>query len=79
MGEYSVIDCFVHDNEINKYNKVKSHLIQRKEVNNEPMFSIIIPTFNRSKYIKYAIDSALAQEINDYEIVIVENGLGPSG
>ncbi len=74
-----MIDCFAHDNELNKYDTVRSELIQGKEVNAEPMFSIIIPTFNRSKYIKYAINSALAQEFEDFEIVIVENGLGPDG
>lgn len=37
-------------------------------------FSIIIPTFNRSKLIQECINSVLLQDFNDYEIVIVDDG-----
>ena len=36
--------------------------------------SIIIPTFNRGWIIKAAIDSVLAQNFNDYELIVVDDG-----
>ena len=36
--------------------------------------SIIIPTYNREKYLKAAIESALAQSYDNYEIIIVDDG-----
>ena len=36
------------------------------------LFSIIIPTFN-SKYLKRAVKSAVEQEFDDYEILIIDN------
>ncbi|UTF49342.1 glycosyltransferase [Desulfomicrobium sp. ZS1] len=40
----------------------------------EPFISICIPTYNRDKYIKESIESALAQNYNKFEIVIVDDG-----
>lgn len=37
-------------------------------------FSIIIPLYNKDKYIENAINSILRQTIADYEIIIVEDG-----
>lgn len=39
-----------------------------------PFFSVVIPTRNRATLIVRAIDSALLQDFNDFEIVIVDNG-----
>ncbi len=39
-----------------------------------PFFSIIIPTYNRGDIILNAIQSALNQSFNDYEIIIVDDG-----
>ena len=39
-----------------------------------PLFSIIIPVFNRSKILSTAIDSVLKQSYQDYELVIVDDG-----
>jgi len=38
-----------------------------------PYFSIIIPTFNRAKYIARAIESVLSQSFVDYELIIVDD------
>lgn len=40
----------------------------------KPFISICIPTYNREKYIKESIESALAQNYNKFEIVIVDDG-----
>lgn len=37
------------------------------------LFSILIPTRNRSEYLKYALDSALLQTFRDLEVVISDN------
>lgn len=37
------------------------------------LFSIIIPTYNRSNYLERAVVSALAQEGNDYEVIVMDN------
>ncbi len=38
------------------------------------MISIIIPTYNRSRCIARALDSVLAQDYRDWEIVLVDDG-----
>jgi len=40
----------------------------------EPLFSIIIPTYNRSNLLQRAVRSALAQEMNDLEVIVVDDG-----
>ena len=39
-----------------------------------PFISILTPTYNRSKYIKSAISSALDQNYSNFEIIIVDDG-----
>lgn len=39
-----------------------------------PLFSIVIPAYNREKVITRAIDSILKQTIDDYEIIVVDDG-----
>lgn len=36
--------------------------------------SVVIPTYNRSKYICEAIESALAQTFQDFEVIVVDDG-----
>lgn len=41
---------------------------------NEPLVSIIIPTFNRAHLIKETLDSVLAQSYSNWECIIVDDG-----
>jgi len=38
------------------------------------MISIVMPTYNQSKYIAEAIDSILAQTYTDFELIVVDDG-----
>jgi glycosyltransferase involved in cell wall biosynthesis len=42
-------------------------------MNNSPFFSIILPTFNQSNFLKKAIQSIVSQEFEDWELLIIDN------
>ncbi len=39
-----------------------------------PLVSVIIPTFNRGWILREAIDSVLAQDFRDFELIVVDDG-----
>lgn len=41
---------------------------------NRPTISVIIPTFDRARYITNAINSVLSQSFQDFEIIVVDDG-----
>ncbi len=41
---------------------------------NNPIFSVIIPTYNREELVCNAIESVLNQTFDDFEIIIVDDG-----
>ena len=41
---------------------------------NNPLISVMMPTYNNGKYIKQAIESIYAQNYNNMEIIVVDDG-----
>jgi glycosyltransferase involved in cell wall biosynthesis len=44
------------------------------EIDQKPHASVIIPTYNRGPMIKQAIDSVLAQDYTEFELIVVDDG-----
>ena len=44
------------------------------KLTNKPIVSIVIPTFNGSKYLSQAIESTLVQTFFNFELIIVDDG-----
>jgi glycosyltransferase involved in cell wall biosynthesis len=40
----------------------------------QPLFSIIIPTYGRASFLAEAIDSVLAQTVEDFECLVIDDG-----
>lgn len=42
-------------------------------ITNQPLVSVVIPTYNRTKYLPFAIESALSQTFRDFELIISDD------
>ena len=38
------------------------------------LISVVMPTYNRRAYIQESLDSVLAQDFSDYEVIVVDDG-----
>jgi len=52
--------------------KIKKN--ENKEINKNPLISVIIPTYNRAKIIERAIKSVIQQTYKKWELIIVDDG-----
>ena len=43
------------------------------------LVSIIVPVFNVEKYLRQCLDSILGQTFNQFEVIIVNDGLSRKG
>lgn len=41
---------------------------------NDILFSIVIPTYNRAKFIRNTIDSVLVQTYDNFEVIVIDDG-----
>jgi glycosyltransferase involved in cell wall biosynthesis len=55
---------------MNKLNEKKFELISSEKL---PLISVIIPSYNCEKYICHAIDSVLAQNLKNLEILVIDD------
>ena len=39
-----------------------------------PLFSVVIPTYNRAELLRAALDSVFVQELGDFEVIVVDDG-----
>ena len=39
----------------------------------KPLFSIVIPTYNRQDLVTYAVESVIQQTFDDFEIIVCDN------
>lgn len=47
----------------------------RKTSNQTPLISVVLPVYNGEKTIRLCVDSMLAQDFKDFELVIVDDGI----
>ena len=39
-----------------------------------PKVSVVIPLYNREKYVRSAVDSILSQTFSDFELLVIDDG-----
>ena len=76
MDRIAPIDFMAYRDSFAVNREVSSVLVSgNQELCPDPVLSIVIPTYKRPNYLKYALESALNQKDTDvsYEVVVVDN------
>jgi len=71
------LNFFRHDQELARLLLPKNKIYQHRLypcMNIRPLFSIVIPTYNRGNILPAAVRSVLAQSCPDFELIIVDDG-----
>ncbi|MDP8299694.1 MAG: glycosyltransferase [Candidatus Tantalella remota] len=50
------------------------HPLYNKAVDTQILFSVVIPTYDRERFLKKCVDSVLAQTYTRFEVIIVDDG-----
>ncbi|ETK22146.1 glycosyltransferase [Pseudomonas sp. FH1] len=45
-----------------------------ENANKEPLISVILPVYNGAPFLAAAIDSILQQTLNDFELIVINDG-----
>jgi len=56
----------------------ESDALTSEPARGRPLFSVIIPTYERSEFLAAAVDSVLAQTVGDFECIVIDDA-SPSG
>src|SRR5579872_452144 len=77
----TLIDCTTHDDPGRRYICKNGHhhndiVAALADLNEYPLVSVITPTRNRRKYIPRLVDSYLAQDWPNTELLVIDGGSG---
>lgn len=71
--DFSKLDFWTKENQFNQYTDIKSHK-QFGQYHADAELTIAIPVYNRTTFLREAIDSALQQDTDRvYDIIVVDN------
>ena len=73
MDKYTIEGWMDNKDGISHHKDIVSIPIFENRQEEVPLVTIAIPTYNRISTLKYALKSALNQDYNNYEIIVVDN------